>query len=272
MPIEINEVPIRVEPAVDRPSPGANPASSASVDSVAPRPARPPSSTIPSVRWYGVYSALVIDNQDPDALGRVLIRLGWIPDAGGLVGIQKGQEYHCWARLATMTAGKDRGSWFPPESGDEVLVSFEGGHPSRPVVLGALWNGVDTPPASADAQNTVKMLRTRGGSEVRFDDTSDQETVEIRTANGQSIRVGGSAGGVVEITDGKGNTVTMGSAGLSLTSPSKVTLSASSITLEAGVVTLDAGMVKCSGVVQSDTLITNSVVASSYTPGAGNIW
>lgn len=219
-----------------------------------------------------MYSALVIDNQDPDALGRVLIRLEWVPDAGGLVGIEKGQEYQAWARLATMAAGKDRGSWFAPESGDEVLVSFEGGHPSRPVVLGALWNGVDRPPVAADAHNTVKMLRTRGGSEVRFDDTSEQETVEIRTANGQSIRVGGGAGGVIEITDGNGNTVTMGSAGLSLTSPSKVTLSASTITLDAGTITLNAGMVNCSGVMKSDTLITNSVVASSYTPGAGNIW
>ncbi len=219
-----------------------------------------------------MYSALVINNQDPNKLGRVLIRLWWAPDAGGLVGIQKGQEYDAWARLATMAAGKDRGSWFLPEIGDEVLVSFEGGHPSRPVVLGSLWNGVDTPPVSADPQNTVKMLRTRGGSEVRFDDTSGEETVEICTANGQSIRVGSGAGGVVEITDGNGNTVTMGSAGLSLISSATVTLSGSTITLDAGMVKVNAGMVKCSGVVQSDTLITNSVVASSYTPGAGNVW
>lgn len=219
-----------------------------------------------------MYPALVIDNQDPDAHGRVLIRLGWVPDAGGLVGIEKGQHHEAWARLATMAAGDNRGSWFLPEIGDEVLVSFEAGHSARPVVLGALWNGVDTPPVSADAQNTVKMLRTRGGSEVRFDDTSGEETVEIRTASGQSIRVGSGAGGMVEITDGNGNTVTMANAGLSLTSPSKVTLSASAITLDAGLVTVNAGMVACSGVVKSDTLITSSVVASSYTPGAGNVW
>ena len=37
-------------------------------------------------------------------------------------------------------------------------------------------------------------------------------------------------------------------------------------------VTVDAGMAKFSGVVECDTLVANSVVAASYTPGAGNIW
>jgi hypothetical protein len=34
---------------------------------------------------------------------------------------------------------------------------------------------------------------------------------------------------------------------------------------------VNAGMSKFSGVVQCDTLIANSVVSTSYTPGAGNI-
>jgi hypothetical protein len=37
-------------------------------------------------------------------------------------------------------------------------------------------------------------------------------------------------------------------------------------------VTVNAGMSKFSGVVQSDVVITNSVVSASYSPGAGNIW
>ncbi len=47
--------------------------------------------------------------------------------------------------MATLFAGKDRGSWFMPDVGDEVLVSFEHGDPSRPYVLGGLWNGTDSP-------------------------------------------------------------------------------------------------------------------------------
>jgi hypothetical protein len=51
-----------------------------------------------------------------------------------------------------------------------------------------------------------------------------------------------------------------------------VTVNASTATISAGMLTVDAGMSKFSGVIKCDTLITNSVVSTSYTPGAGNIW
>jgi len=60
--------------------------------------------------------------------------------------------------------------------------------------------------------------------------------------------------------------------GLILASPGALTLTASAITLNSGTVTLNAGTTQASGVLRSDTLITNSVVASQYTPGAGNVW
>ena len=189
-----------------------------------------------------------------------------------MVGIEKGQQHEAWARLATLAAGHNRGSWFLPDINDEVLVTFEAGNPSRPVVVGALWNGQDAPPVTADAGNTIKMIKTRGGSEVRFNDQAGSETVEVRTADGQSIRLTSAGGGRVEVADGNGNLVTLGSSGIEVDSPSTVHVTGSAVTLDAGMVTINAGMVKCSGVLQSDTLITNSVVASSYTPGAGNIW
>jgi hypothetical protein len=52
----------------------------------------------------------------------------------------------------------------------------------------------------------------------------------------------------------------------------KVTVNASMIEMTASMVTVNAAMSKFSGVVQSDVVITNSVVSSAYTPGAGNIW
>lgn len=59
--------------------------------------------------------------------------------------------------------------------------------------------------------------------------------------------------------------VTIGQAG-------PVIIEASILNINASSINADAGMSQFSGVVQSDTLITNSVVSSSYTPGAGNIW
>jgi hypothetical protein len=66
--------------------------------------------------------------------------------------------------------------------------------------------------------------------------------------------------------------VTLTPAGITLQSASSVAIKASSITLEAASVNLNSAMVKCDGVLQSDSLITNTVVAASYTPGAGNVW
>ena len=205
-------------------------------------------------------------------MGRVKVSLPWVPDAGGISGIEKGGQYQAWARLATLSAGSGRGSWFLPDMHDEVLVSFEAGIPSRPVVVGALWNGKDTPPVVADQGNTVKLLRTRGGSEIRFQDEEGEETVEIRTAGGQSIRLANAQGGTVRIRDGHGNSVALGAKGIALDSPAGIHLTAGTLTLDAGMVTINAGMVTSSGVVKCDTLITNAVVANSYTPGAGNIW
>jgi hypothetical protein len=53
---------------------------------------------------------------------------------------------------------------------------------------------------------------------------------------------------------------------------SRVVLNASAVEVSAGVVSVGAAISKFSGVVQCDTLISNSVVSQTYTPAAGNIW
>lgn len=50
-----------------------------------------------------------------------------------------------WARVAHEAAGKGRGVVAPLHVDDEVVVGFEHGDPSRPIVLGALFNGRDKP-------------------------------------------------------------------------------------------------------------------------------
>lgn len=226
---------------------------------------------IPAERWYGVHVAIVTDNQDPESLGRVRVRLPWAPDPGaGALG--KGGLYEGWARTATMAAGRNRGSWFLPDVGDEVLVAFEAGHPGRPLVVGALWNGQDPPPVTAAAASSVKLLRTGGGSEVRFDDAPGDETVRVRTAAGQSIELRTGGGGSVRVTDGHGSTVTLRPSGVTVASSAPVTVQGSSIALEGAMVQVKAAVLKCDGIIHGTTLIVDSVVASTYTPGAGNVW
>jgi len=216
-------------------------------------------------RLYGVYPAQVTDIKDPDGQGRVKVKLPWSPDANG--------GYEVWARLAVLMAGQNRGTWFIPDPNDEVLVMFEAGDPRRPYVIGALWNGRDTPPESMDGagNNFQKTIRSRNGIRIALDDTNGQETLTLETPGGQKVTLQDGPGSI-EIRDSNGNSITLEAAGVTLTAASKLTIRAATMEVNAGMVTVNAGMSKFSGVVQADTVITNSVGSSSYTPGAGNIW
>ena len=217
-------------------------------------------------RWYGVYPALVSDIKDPDGQGRVKVTLPWSPDTDG-------GRYEAWARMATLMGGNNRGSWFIPDVNDEVLIVFEGGDPRRPYVIGGLWNGNDSPPDSMDGagNNYRKLIRSRNGVKITLDDSDGRESLVLETPGGQKITMKDGPGSV-EIVDSNGNSVKLETSGITVNASAKVTINASTVEISAGMVTVNAGMSKFSGVVQADTVISNSVISASYTPGAGNIW
>jgi uncharacterized protein involved in type VI secretion and phage assembly len=216
--------------------------------------------------WHGVYPALVSDIKDPDNQGRVKIRLPWSPDGAGAA-------CELWARMATLMAGNNRGSWFIPDVDDEVLVAFEGGQVLRPYVIGVLWNGQDAPPESMDGagNNDKKLIRSRNGVRFIMDDTDGQESLLIETPGGQRVTLKDGPGEVL-IEDSNGNSVKLESAGITINAAAKVTVNASTVNVSASMVSVDAGMSSFSGVVKADTVICNSIISASYTPGAGNIW
>jgi uncharacterized protein involved in type VI secretion and phage assembly len=217
-------------------------------------------------RFYGAYPALVSNIKDPDGQGRVKVQLPWSPDG-------QGGSYEAWARLATTMGGNNRGTWFIPDMNDEVLVIFMGGDPRQPVVVGGFWNGQDKPPQSMDGagKNYIKTIRSRNGVQITLDDTDGQETMTLQTPAGQSVTLKDGPGSIT-LQDSNGNSAKMEAAGITVTASAKVTINASAVEISAGMMTVNAGMSTFSGVVQADTVITNSVVSASYTPGAGNIW
>jgi type VI secretion system secreted protein VgrG len=83
----------------------------------------------------GVTPARVVEHNDRRGMGRVQVKFPW-----------QEESETSWARMTTPSAGGGRGFMFMPEKGDEVLVAFEHGDPERPMVVGALWNGVDQAP------------------------------------------------------------------------------------------------------------------------------
>jgi len=216
--------------------------------------------------WHGVHPALVVDIKDPDNQGRVKIKLPWSPDGAGAT-------CELWARLSTFMAGNQRGAWFIPDVDDEVLVAFESGDARRPYVIGSIWNGKDAPPESMDGSgsNDKKVLRSRNGVKVTLDDHDGSEQLILETPGGQKITLK-DGGAAVEIEDANGNSVKLEAAGITINASAKVTVQASQVNVSASLVQVDAGMSKFSGVVQADTVICNSIISSSYTPGAGNIW
>lgn len=219
-----------------------------------------------AARWLGVFPALVIDIKDPDSQGRVKVSLPWAHDAGG-------QRYEAWARLATLMGGANRGSWFVPDVNDEVLVAFEGGDARRPYVLGGLWNGSDGPPETMDGagRNDKKVLRSRNGVKVTLDDASGTETLTLETPGGQKATLKDGPGSI-ELSDANGNSIKLDTSGITITTSSQLQVNASTATVGAGSVTVNAGAATFSGMVQANSVISPSIVGSSYTPGAGNIW
>lgn len=177
----------------------------------------------------GVAIAVVTQNRDPDGLGRVKLNFPW----------QSEPRESDWARCAVPMAGNDRGTYFLPEIGDEVLVAFEREDMRFPFVLGAMWNGQDKPPESnSDGNNDRRIIKSRSGHSLMFDDGA-QGSLELRLQDGKHL-VMDDQGLLLE--DGNGNKVSIQSGTISIEATGSITLKAASITLDAsGTAELKAG-------------------------------
>lgn len=211
------------------------------------------------VRFYGVYPGRVKKVDDGDRLGRVLVELM----AGPVVA---GDRLIVWARVATLMAGKGRGSVFFPEPDDEVLIAFHAGDPRRPYVLGALWNGKDTLPQQVDSSNNIRVIKTRSGHRLEFDDTQGAAKITLTTPNGCRLVLDDGGGGNLKLTHSSGS-------GLEIDSSGAMKLKAlGGLTVEAPQVEVNAPMTNFNGCTNHQTMIAQAVVGATYTPGAGNIW
>lgn len=187
-------------------------------------------------RLTGVYIGIVRDNEDPEALGRVKLEYPW----------RESSAESPWARIAVPMAGNERGTYFLPEPGDEVLVAFASGDIDHPYVIGALWNGDDDPPAdNRDGANDHRRITSRNGHELDFDDADDGGAVTIETAAGHRIHLDDQSGGeTITIEDTGGSTIEFDGTTGNLTISSRATISIDATMLElsaSGNVDIDAG-------------------------------
>src|SRR5467141_635254 len=123
----------------------------------------------------GVEIGIVTNVKDPDKQGRVKVCFPRLP----------GKPESDWARVCQPAAGDGRGWYWLPEVSDEVLVAFERGQASTPYVVGALWNGKDKPMKDAYTdENTTRMIQTKSGHQIIFDDKKDAEKIIIADKSG----------------------------------------------------------------------------------------
>lgn len=225
-----------------------------------------PSLETPAAARAGAHLAEVVSVQDPAGIGRVQVRLLGFDGVGE-------QDGPVWARVAAPFAGADRGAFLIPDVGDEVVVLFVNGDPRWPLVVGGVWNGGAGPPERLDGARVDRWtLVGRAGTRIAIvEETAGRETISLTTPGGVSAVLTDEGGGRIECR-AAGTTITVDTSGVSVRAAGRVDVQASQVSVSAGMVTVDAGMSRFSGLVQCDTLVTNTVVASTYTPGAGNIW
>ena len=222
---------------------------------------------LPPPAWMqAAWLARVISLDDPERQSRVQVELT------AFTGTES-QDAPLWARVVAPFAGDNRGTFFLPDVDDEVMVVFVQGDPRFPLIVGGLWNGSAQPPAQVESggTNRIKRIRSRNGIVVTLDDQQGEETLTLETPGGCSLTLKDGPG-TVTLQDSNGNSIELASAGITVQASAKVSVTASTVEVSAGMVKVDAGMSNFSGVVKCDTLITNAVVSSSYTPGAGNVW
>jgi Rhs element Vgr protein len=155
--------------------------------------------------------------EDPQKEYRLKIILPGIDEKKGVV----------WARLALPDAGKNHGTFFRPEPGDEVVVGFFNDDPRQAVVLGAMYSSQNTPPAEMaklSAKNINKGLVTKTGTAISFIDDA-QSILSIKTPAANTIVLDDKAQTIL-IGDQHGNAITMSKEGIQIQSVKDVQIDA----------------------------------------------
>jgi len=164
----------------------------------------PASGLLPSVAGLQIGIVTALEN-DPNGEDRIKCRLPLVSTS----------EDGVWARLATLDAGKNRGTYFRPEIDDEVIVGFLGDDPRYPVILGQCNSSAKPSPAPAKDANDLKGYVSREKLKLTFDD--DKKIIGLETPAGNKITLSEDAKGIV-LQDQNNNKITLDDSGITIES------------------------------------------------------
>jgi uncharacterized protein involved in type VI secretion and phage assembly len=181
-------------------------------------------------RFYGKYRGLVVDNADPEQLGRLKLKVPSVLGSDVVTG---------WA-LPCVPYGGDvnQGMLFIPEIDAGVWVEFEEGDLEFPIWVGTFWSkpGGDSElphPNAADGSEdsavqdppTRKIIKTLKGHTIQFEDKDDEEMVTlVEATNGHVITMNKDG---IAITEANGNTITLSKNEFKITAKAAFTIDAS---------------------------------------------
>jgi len=115
-----------------------------------------------------------------DELNRVKIKFIWNQ-------LNPGDEAaSCWVRVSYPNAGNDYGALNVPRIGQEVIVTFLGSDPDRPIITGRVYNGSQTPHWHTDGKlSGVKSKEVKGSgyNQLVMDDNTGQNRVQLYSSN-----------------------------------------------------------------------------------------
>ncbi|WP_417354306.1 phage baseplate assembly protein V [Flavobacterium sp.] len=143
--------------------------------------------------------------EDPNNQFRIKVRIPILSENGEGI----------WARLATLNASNETGSFFIPDVDDEVVVGCIGNNPDTPVVLGCLYSSNKPMPFPIDANNYKKGFVTKEGTRIVID--GETKSIEISTNDGNKVLISDDQKGIT-LEDANSNKVILNDQGITIES------------------------------------------------------
>ena len=219
--------------------------------------------------YYGKYRGIVVDNADPEQLGRLKVKVPSVLGNDIVTG---------WATPCVPYGGEmNQGMLFIPEVDAGVWIEFEEGDLEFPIWVGTYWSkpgGESELPKPNDPDGaeqgsvqdppTRKIIKTLKGHTIQFEDNDGEEMVIIFEATNENVITMDQNGIVIhegqnshEVKmDGEGVTITDGM------NSHEVKMDGNGVTISDGMNSHEIKM-DSSGVAVSDGINQNSVTMSS---------
>ena len=189
------------------------------------------------------------------------------------------QDAKVWARVAVPMAGGDRGTFLLPKKGDEVLVTFVGGDPRRPIIIGSLWNGSQQAPETLDSDVDRWSFTSPAGTTIKVQESSladSNVSIVIPRTKGNTDPEAASAsifmsGSGEMVLRAGGSTLTINAEGIRASTTGQVCLDGSTILHQAVMMDVQVPMTSFAGMTEAVTAQCEMQIATIQATCVGSV-